>query len=49
MIYLFFWPTTSICHDIHLIFISCKITIPNHPGDIDPRTLKSILRQAGLK
>lgn len=25
-----------------------KITIPNHPGDIDPRTIKSILKQAGL-
>lgn len=26
-----------------------KITIPNHPGDIDARTIKSILKQAGLK
>ena len=26
-----------------------KITIPNHSGDIDPGTLKSILKQAGLK
>ena len=25
-----------------------KVTIPNHPGDIDPRTVKSILKQAGL-
>ena len=28
---------------------SGKITIPNHSGDIDPGTLKSILKQAGLK
>jgi len=27
-----------------------KITIPYHPGkDINPRTVKSILKQAGLK
>lgn len=26
-----------------------KVTIPNHSGDIDPRTVKSILKQAGLK
>lgn len=25
-----------------------KVTIPNHPGDLDPQTVKSILRQAGL-
>ncbi len=25
-----------------------KITIPNHPGDLDQRTIKSILKQAGL-
>ena len=25
-----------------------KISIPNHPGDLDPRTIKSILKQAGL-
>lgn len=25
-----------------------KVTIPNHPGDLDPRTIKSILKQAGL-
>lgn len=25
-----------------------KVTIPNHSGDLDPRTIKSILRQAGL-
>lgn len=25
-----------------------KVTIPNHPGDLDPRTVKSILKQAGL-
>lgn len=24
-----------------------KVTIPNHPGDLDPRTVKSILKQAG--
>ena len=27
---------------------SGKVTIPNHHGDLDPRTVKSILRQAGL-
>lgn len=26
-----------------------KVTIPNHNGDIKPLTLKSILKQAGLK
>ncbi|MCI9355551.1 MAG: type II toxin-antitoxin system HicA family toxin [Firmicutes bacterium] len=26
-----------------------KITIPNHTGDIDARTIQSILKQAGLK
>lgn len=26
-----------------------KVTIPNHTGDLDPRTVKSILEQAGLK
>lgn len=25
-----------------------KVTIPNHPGDLDPRTVKSIMQQAGL-
>lgn len=25
-----------------------KVTIPNHPGDLDPRTVKSILKQAGI-
>lgn len=25
-----------------------KVTIPNHPGDLDPRTVKSIMKQAGL-
>jgi len=25
-----------------------KVTIPNHPGDLDPRTAKSVLRQAGI-
>ncbi len=25
-----------------------KVSIPNHPGDLDPRTIKSILKQAGL-
>ena len=25
-----------------------KVTIPNHPGDLDPRTIKSILKQAGI-
>lgn len=25
-----------------------KVTIPNHPGDLDPRTAKSIFKQAGL-
>lgn len=25
-----------------------KVTIPKHPGDLDPRTIKSILEQAGL-
>lgn len=25
-----------------------KVTIPNHPGDLDPRTIKSIMKQAGL-
>lgn len=24
------------------------VTIPNHRGDLDPRTIKSILKQAGL-
>ena len=26
-----------------------KVTIPNHPGDLDPTTVKTILKQAGLK
>lgn len=26
-----------------------KVTVPYHKGDIDPRTVKSILRQAGLQ
>lgn len=26
-----------------------KVTIPQHKGDLDPLTVKSILRQAGLK
>ncbi|MCI9191522.1 MAG: type II toxin-antitoxin system HicA family toxin [Lachnospiraceae bacterium] len=25
-----------------------KVSIPNHPGNLDPRTIKSILKQAGL-
>lgn len=25
-----------------------KVTIPNHTGDLDPRTIKSILKQARL-
>ena len=25
-----------------------KITIPKHPGDIAPQTIKQILKQAGL-
>lgn len=27
---------------------SGKVTIPHHNGDLDPRTVKSILKQAGL-
>ncbi|WP_314620118.1 type II toxin-antitoxin system HicA family toxin [uncultured Selenomonas sp.] len=26
-----------------------KITIPNHPGDLDPKTVKSVLRMTGLQ
>ena len=26
-----------------------KITVPNHRGDLDMKTVKSIFRQAGLK
>lgn len=26
-----------------------KVTIPNHRGDLDLRTVKTILKQAGLK
>lgn len=26
-----------------------KVTIPNHPGDLDPRTAKSVFKQAGLQ
>ena len=26
-----------------------KVTIPYHGGDLDPKTIKSILQQAGLK
>ena len=26
-----------------------KVTIPNHRGDVDPRTAKSILKQAELE
>ncbi len=26
-----------------------KLTIPNHPGDLDQRTVKSILKMAGLQ
>jgi predicted RNA binding protein YcfA (HicA-like mRNA interferase family) len=25
-----------------------KVTIPYHPGDLHPKTIRSILRQAGL-
>ena len=25
-----------------------QVTIPNHSGDLDPRTVKSIMKQAGL-
>ena len=25
-----------------------KVTIPFHSGDLDPRTLKSIMKQAGI-
>lgn len=25
-----------------------KVTIPNHPGDLDSQTIKSIMKQAGL-
>lgn len=28
---------------------SGKVTIPEHAGDINPDTVKSILKQAGLK
>lgn len=28
---------------------SGKVTIPKHCGDLDPVTVKSILKQAGLK
>lgn len=26
-----------------------KVTVPIHSGDLDPKTAKSILKQAGLK
>ena len=26
-----------------------KVTIPEHPGDINPTTIKSIKKQAGIK
>ena len=26
-----------------------KVTIPNHPGDVPPIVVKSILKQAGLE
>lgn len=26
-----------------------KVTVPNHRGDLDPRTAKSIFIQAGIK
>jgi predicted RNA binding protein YcfA (HicA-like mRNA interferase family) len=26
-----------------------KVTIPYHPGDIHPKTVNSILKQAGIK
>lgn len=26
-----------------------KVTIPNHPGDLDIKTVNSILKQAGIK
>lgn len=26
-----------------------KVTIPEHPGDLNPTTVKKILKQAGLK
>ncbi len=32
-------------HDIKL----GKITVPNHKGDLKPKTVDSILKQAGLK
>lgn len=28
--------------------IILKVTIPNHSGDLDPQTVRSILKQAGL-
>ncbi len=27
---------------------SGKVTVPNHSGDLDPRTVKSIFKQAGI-
>lgn len=35
-------------HYVHPTKIG-KVTIPNHGGDIDKKTLSSILKQAGLK
>lgn len=26
-----------------------KVTIPNHPGDLDPKTVNSVLKLAGIK
>ncbi|MBF1682478.1 MAG: type II toxin-antitoxin system HicA family toxin [Selenomonas artemidis] len=26
-----------------------KVTIPNHPGDLDPKTVNSVLKSAGIK
>ena len=37
----------SHCSYIHPIKPG-KVTIPNHSGDLDPRTVKSIMKQAGL-
>lgn len=37
----------SHCHYTHPTK-SGKVTIPNHTGDLDPRTVKSILKQAGI-
>lgn len=36
-------------HHFEHLFKKGKVTVPEHRGDIDPKLVKTILRQAGLR